>query len=116
MTPIARRCVAYIVGKLISKSNGGSIYDYSSSGYIHFSGMVGQHVAIYDHTAGAHISGSTHQFYHHGLRAHISLSINGKNFSGYDYGSTSHFSGTVRQRNVSLYDYAESKHFQFLLN
>jgi hypothetical protein len=112
----ARRSVAYIAGRLISGRQGSSIYDYSGTGYTHFSGTVGNNVAIYDHSASAHISGSSKQFYHHGLSAQISLTINGKNFSGYDYGSSTHFSGSVSQSNITLYDYGESKHFQYLLS
>jgi hypothetical protein len=112
----ARRGIAYIAARLISGRQGSSIYDYSRSGYTHFSGTVGDSVAIYDHSAAALISGSSKQFYHHGLSAHISLTINGKNFSGYDYGSSTHFSGSVSQSNIALYDYGESKHFQYLLS
>jgi hypothetical protein len=112
-----RRAVAYIAARLIGKRNGSAIYDYTSGGgYTHFSGSVGGNVSLFDHSAGAHISGSAQQFYHHGTSAHITLSINGKNFSGYDYGSSSHFSGSVNQSNVTLFDHGESKYFQYLLS
>jgi hypothetical protein len=116
MTPIARRAVAYIAARLISGRQGSAIYDYSGTGYTHFSGSVGSSVSIFDHSASAHISGPSQQFYHHGLNAHISLAVNGKNFSGYDYSSNSHFSGSVSQSNVTLYDHGESKYFQYLLS
>jgi hypothetical protein len=114
MTPEARRAVAFIAGHLVS-GKGRAIYDYDKGGYVHFSGNVDSSVRLYDHQAGAHISGSAKQFYHHGLSAHISLDISGKSFKGYDYGSGSHFSGNVRSNNITLYDYAVSKHFQYLL-
>jgi hypothetical protein len=112
----ARRSVAYIAARLIRRRQGSPIYDYSGTGYTHFSGTVGNNVAIYDHSASAHISGSLKQFYHHGLRAQISLPISGKNFSGYDCGSSTHFSGSASQSNVTLYDYGESKRFQYFLS
>jgi hypothetical protein len=115
MQPEARRSIAYIAARLISGRQGSSIYDYSGTGYTHFSGTVGNNVAIYDHSASAHISGSSKQFYHHGLSAQISLTINGKNFSGYDYGSSTHFSGSVSQSNVTLYDYGESNRLKDLV-
>jgi hypothetical protein len=115
MTPEARRAVAFIAGQIVSRKKRRSIYDYDKSGYIHFSGNVGSDVRLYDHNSRAHIQGSNKQFYHYGLRAHISLDVSGKNFSGYDYGSSSHFSGSVRHNNVTLYDYQASKHFQYLL-
>jgi hypothetical protein len=117
MQPEPRRAVAYIAARLISKRNGSSIYDFTTGGgYTHFSGTVSDNVSIFDHTANAHVSGSSQQFYHHGTSAHISLSISGKSFSGYDYGSSSHFSGSVNQSNVTLFDYSESKYFQYLLS
>jgi hypothetical protein len=111
-----RRAVAFIAAKLIGKRSGSSIYDYAAGGYTHFSGNVGPDIAIYDHSASSHISGSPQQFFHYGTSAHISFSITGRNFSGYDYGSGSHFSGSVSQSNVTLYDYGESKYFQYLLS
>jgi hypothetical protein len=113
----ARRAVAYIAARLISKRNGSSIYDFTGGGgYTHFSGAVGGGISIFDHSANAHVSGSPQQFYHYGTKAHISLSTNGKNFSGYDHGSSSHFSGSVNQSNITLYDHGESKYFQYLLS
>lgn len=117
MSPETRRAVAFIAARLIGRRPGSSIYDYSGgSGYTHFSGSVGGTISIYDHTAGAHVSGSPNNLYHHGTQAHISLAINGKNFSGYDYGSSSHYSGSVSQSNITLFDYGDSKHYQYLLS
>jgi hypothetical protein len=85
MTPEARRAVAFIAGQLINGKRR-AIYDYDKGGYVHFSGSADSNVRLYNHQAGAHIIGPTKQFYHHGLTAHISLDVSGKNFKGYDYG------------------------------
>ncbi len=114
MTPEVRRAVAFIAGQLVSGKRR-TIYDFESGTYAHFSGSIGPAIQIYDHTAGAHITGSPNRLYHHGLGAHISLDISGKNFKGYDFGSGCHFSGSVRNNNIALYDFAAAKHFQYLL-
>jgi hypothetical protein len=114
VTPDARRAVAFVAGQLVTGKRR-AIYDYEKGAYAHFSGTVGPQIRIYDHQASAHITGSSKQLYHHGLSAHISLDISGKNFKGYDYGSSSHFSGKVRYNNITLYDFAAAKYFQFLL-
>ena len=115
MKPEVRRGVAYIAGRLVRDRRGSALYDYSSSGYSHFSGTVGKSVSVYDHSARAHIAGSASSLFHYGVRAHITLHVKGNAFTGYDYDSRSAFSGQVRQSNISIYDYGEAKHFQFLL-
>jgi hypothetical protein len=106
----ARRAdIAYIAGRLISERNSNNIYDYGRQGHTAITGTVSENrVQVYDHSRGAHITGSERQFYDHGRNCHVTLRRNGNRFSGYDYGTMSHFSGHVSGRIVWVYDYGES--------
>lgn len=119
MNESVRRSVAYIAGRAITGRRASSIYDYSSSKYVNFSGEVSdQRVSVYDFDASCHISGSKARdrfsLYHYGTSGHIDLSLKpqGK-FSGFDYGSGSHFDGTVKGKSISLYDYGSGKYFEY---
>ena|SRR5438045_453526 len=115
MKPEVRPAIAFIVVKLSGTKARSTVYDYSNSAYRHFSGEVGPRVAIYDHSSQAHITGTSRNLYHHGSRAHLSLSIEGNRFSGYDFDTHKHFSGSVRRNNVQLYDYGDNRFYQFLV-
>ena len=66
-----------------------------------------------DHNARAQIGDTAGGLYHYGLRAHISLQVNGDHFTGYDCQSRSHFSGRVSGSSVQLYDHGERRWFSY---
>lgn len=111
----ARRAVAYIAGLAVSGRSSGAVYDYTGSGYFHFSGSVDASQAeVYDYDRSCHISGNLNSLYDYGRSAHIELQLNGGGrFSGYDYGTSSHFSGQVSGQSISLFDYETSSHYNF---
>ncbi len=115
-----KRAVAYIAGRLISKTNSSSLYDYKLSKYFTFSGEVLlKNISIYDYEFRCFIggTGSVNSFslYHYGNQKHLSLNLNGNQFSGYDYHKSSNFSGTVSGNSISLYDYESSQYFDYSL-
>ncbi|SAL16817.1 hypothetical protein AWB71_00670 [Caballeronia peredens] len=111
-----RACVAFVVGNIIGNAGRNSVYDYSRSTHVMFSGTVdGQNVNVYDHERSCHFSGSLPQVYDYGTRAHVNIEINGSDFSGYDFGAGHHFNGKVSGANVQLYDFGASKYFNFQL-
>jgi hypothetical protein len=112
----ARRAIAFIAAKEIGEARGNSVYDYDVSKYVHFSGQVGERIQIYDHDAGAHVTGSKASIYHYRTGAYITLQINGNRFSGFDHGSGQHFNGTVRRSNVQLFDYDGSGFHHYLVS
>ena len=109
-----RAAIAYVAGKLISGSESGSVFDYSTSRYTQFSGTVSaENVSIYDYGQSCYISGAPQSLYHYGDGHYVSLTIEGQTFTGFDYGTSAHFSGNVSVRNISLFDYGEGKYFQY---
>jgi len=115
-----RASIAYIAGKLISSKKRTSVYDYSQSKHIMFSGSItSSKVAIYEHDRGCHIKGSGNNgklnLYHYGDSHHITLDIKGNTFKGYDFGSSCHFSGKVNNSSIAIYDYGVSSHFNYVL-
>ena len=59
MNKESKATIAYIVGKLISKKNTSSIYDYEQAKHINISGEVNEkNVNIYNYDKGCHYSGS----------------------------------------------------------
>ncbi len=75
-----RSAVAYIAGRIISKIDGGSIYDHSRAIYANIGGTIDEDsVQVYDYDLGCHISGDRNGFkcslYHYGDGHHIDLNI-----------------------------------------
>ncbi len=114
MNAATRACVAYVAGRVISKSDATNVYDYSRSKHVLFSGDIdGDDVRAYDHDRSCHFGGSIPNLYDYGRRVHVQLNIDGTEFRGYDYGDQHHFSGKVNGQQIQLYDYGESKHFNY---
>lgn len=109
-----RAAIAAITTAICSHKTIGSVYTYSQSKYISFSGSASNdNVSIFDHSRGIHITGSGTSLYDYGTSKHITLQINGNQFSGYDYKSGKHFSGTVSGSSVSIYDYETGRHSNY---
>jgi hypothetical protein len=103
---IARAAVARTGGRPQA-----SVYSHETDRHTPFSGAGPEG---YDHDARAHIGDLGAGLYHHGLRAHISLQVNGDLFTGYDCQSRSHFSGRVSGSSVQLYDPGERRWFKYV--
>jgi len=111
-----RGCVAYVAGRVVSGTEGTSIFDYSRSKHVSFGGSIdGDSVSVYDYERKCHFSGSLPSLYDYGTQAHVLINIKADSSDGYDYKSQKHFSGSVSGSSVSLYDYEESKHFSYTL-
>lgn len=110
----ARAAVAFIVAKVISNIYSNSVYDYSQSSHLMFSGTVSKgSVNIYSHKEGCHISGSLNSLYHFGNSNHFTLNIKGTRFDGYDFDTKNHFNGSVNGGSISIYDFGTSEYHQY---
>jgi len=127
-----RRAVAYIVGRLVTDTHSGTVYDYSAKAYFSFSGEVSpSQIAVYDSMVRCGINGaegngggiiplgkpSLREFflYHYGNAKHLSVEITGGRFQGYDYDSGRHYSGFVNGNLITLFDYEFLMRFNYLL-
>src|SRR5260370_24568435 len=84
--------IAYVAGRLLSGKETTSIYDYSQSKHILFSGTVNQQaVNVYDHARGCHFGGTwdgtTFNLYDYAGKHHVSLTLKHDEFRGYAFSS-----------------------------
>jgi hypothetical protein len=120
MQQSVRACVAYTVGRLISKRESMMLYDESQSKHLVIGGSVGaRKIYIHDYGRGCFFSGkgkrSSYSLYDHGEASHLVLRIHGQKFEGYDQGSLCHFAGMVDGSKVSLFDYGANRFFEYRL-
>lgn len=107
-----RADIAYIAGRLISRRQASSVFDYTKAKYVIISGTVNDNnISIFDHNRSCHIAGNVSSLFDYGRGAHLSLTINGQNFSGFDYSGGGHFAGTVNGTSITIFDYANSKNY-----
>lgn len=117
-----RAAIAYIAGRMIAGGTRGSLYDFSTSQFTHFSGSVGvSSVNIYDHSRRGHLTssggaGRKISLYDHTSSSHIDLQIEGTKFKGYDFGSSSHYDGSVTGNNITMYDFGTGQFYQYSLS
>ncbi|NOT20632.1 MAG: hypothetical protein HOP24_10260 [Sideroxydans sp.] len=107
-----RAVIAYLVASYSNQKTKNSVFDYTRSQHINISGNVAKNqVQLFDHNAGAHITGSLPNLFHHGLGAHFSIEKNGDQFKGFDFGSGTHWTGKISGNNVTIFDYTQGQHF-----
>jgi hypothetical protein len=111
MNESIRRAIARAAVARSSGHTQASVYSHETDHHTPFSGAG---PGGYDHDAGAHIGDLGAGLYHHGLRAHISLTVNGDLFTGYDCHSRSQFTGRVSGSSVTLYDAGERRWFRYV--
>ena len=118
--PEVRACVAYIAGRLISKAEHATIYDYSRVQFVSINGAVGeQAVDVYDFSRGCSIrgnfTGSKYSLYHYGKGHFVDLAVQGNAFRGYDFGSGFYFHGNMAGPRVNLCDMQTKSWFDYAL-
>ena len=118
-----RVCIAYIAGRLITKSRPRFVFDQLQSRHLIVKGKVRQTgVYVHDFSRNCYVTGDgkkgSFTLYDQGERCHVSLKIEfeEKKFSGYDNGTRSHFSGKVEDVTVKFFDYADNRLFSFRLD
>ena len=109
MKEVARRAVAFAVAARINR-HASSVYSYEQGRHTPMSRSAD---GVYDHEAGAYISGTASGLYHDGLGSHITLGVNGTSFSGFDHGQAHRFSGSMQANAVRIYDHGECRHFNY---
>lgn len=132
INPETKACIAYIAGRLISGSESASLYDYSRSKQINFSGNVTRSRVdltmefpeirddgwrIYSENA----SGSGDSIYLYLYNAptmkHIELFISDKGyFNGYDLDPQRRFTGSVHDNKISLKDADFPDQYMYSIN
>lgn len=118
MNPNTRACIAYVAGRLISKTQASSVTDFDQGKILIIDGEVQDtKVEIYDFDRNCNfcggVQGNTWDLHDYGGSYNITLEISAKKFEGYDYGASCNFSGEVNGDDVSLHDYGESKIFLY---
>jgi len=115
-----RVAIAYIAGRIISKVQSNTIYDFSKSSHKNISGQeYDNRVNVYGYDKNCHISGNSsgsglkYRLYHYGDSNYISLEIRDNQFKGCDYETSYYFSGTIQNRSISLYDYETSSFYNY---
>lgn len=110
----ARRAVAYVVARIASKRDAGSIYDWQTGDYHHFSGQVEGQVNVFDYERGNYLSGPLNSLYDYEIGNYLEIKAQGNGrFSGYDYESGQYFEARVSGRKVNLYDYETGDYYDF---
>lgn len=114
--------IAYVAGRLMTRSRSTNVYDYILNRHFVFKGKVRKTgVYIHDLTRNCFITGDGKKgelrLYDQCDRANISLKVDSKEltFSGYDSSTLTHFVGKFDENMVKLFDYKENRYFKFRL-
>jgi hypothetical protein len=104
-----RARIAFAVGRVLSGTTKGGIYDHAERRHRMIIGSCSREsIHVYDQHAATHIKGAgdgvDFNLYDEGRGAHMSLSFRGSGFSGYDHGSGHKFSGIAIGTAIQLYD------------
>lgn len=115
-----RAALAYIAGRLVSRTKACGVYDHSRFRQVIMDGTVkGPMVAIYDHDQLCHISGSgnglQYILFHHGKHRPVCLTLEGSGFCGHDYGRSTRFRGSVEGDFISVCEDGTARQFGYTL-
>jgi hypothetical protein len=111
MQELIRRAIAHVAVVRSGERPNSYVFSHDSGALTAFSHAG---TSSYDHAAGANITGTGPNLFHHGVGRVIEFTINGNFFGGYDYDSGSHFRGTVHGHAVEIYDYGEKQSFSYV--
>jgi hypothetical protein len=120
VTEDARASVAFIAGKLISRTESNFLYDQTRAKAVVFSGSISpMHVQVYNHNIDGFISGNgstdNMNLFDHSRGAAVQLRLNGNQFSGFDFGTGTHFQGNMTGTAITFFDFGESNYFGYTL-
>lgn len=110
-----RRAISYVAGSLLTGTNGGVIFDYSTAGYFNFGGSTQPSISIFDFSRSSYLVGTSESVFDYSTNRYISLTLRGGGFSGFDYESNSFFSGTLAGKAISFFDYGTNQYYDFSL-
>lgn len=114
MNKNTRACIAFIVAMAANGGSPTAVFDYSESRSVTISGKVsGTKVEVYDHERACTVTGMLPALYDNGLKAPISLTIEGTRFHGTDYADESAYTGNISGKTISIYDFGAAANFQY---
>ena len=117
-----RRAIAYITGRIISKIESATVYDYTTLTSHSMSGEISDNsINVYDHDrlntlTGTSTDGTNYSIVDYATNNHIKLEINNLHFSGYDQETSTNFKGSVVGKLVAFHDFEDSNDHNYSLS